>query len=369
MDSTWFLRQLERLPPAGGWEVRGEHGVRDLGGQVSRHGREFWTWAGLDRRSQGEGTLPGVLAECARWGLAHGEGWGGTLTQNRRQGWRVRMGGVFGRVAAGGKAEGGVAHCGLTRRSAEVSAVLQRDLHSVYRPGYEWRVAGGRRWSETGGQARPGGATETRGEAGAWGRAGTAGRWAPCQHPALQGPWEGGVQMPGQRQEREEVRNRGEGRLGKPPGHLPCRPSPDASLGCSLGLPGGWWGVPASSSSAVETGPRCAGAPSPAAQRDALVSDGVSSGFLCLSSAVEVGFMPSRSVPLHLEVRSPWRGTRLPSASRPAGATSREDSLSPPAVLGGVCPHQGRVVIPTGNLRRGRCGALQQHQNIGTFHC
>lgn len=92
------------------------------------------------------------------------------------------------------------------------------------------------------GQARPGGATETWGEAGAWeGPGAPVGGGPRVSTQPCRGRGEGGVQMPGQRQRKGGSQKSGWGRLGKPPGDLPCGPA-DASLGCSLGLPGGGGG-------------------------------------------------------------------------------------------------------------------------------
>ena len=48
-------------------------------------------------RSQGEGApYPGVLAECARWGLAPGEGWALGLAPTAHRGSRRGRAGAFG---------------------------------------------------------------------------------------------------------------------------------------------------------------------------------------------------------------------------------------------------------------------------------
>lgn len=167
------------------------------------------------------------------------------------------------------------------------------------------------------GQARPGGATETWGEAGAWeGPGAPVGGGPRVSTQPCRGRGEGGVQMPGQRQRKGGSQKSGWGRLGKPPGDLPCGPA-DASLGCSLGLPGGWWGVPASSSSAVETGQVCL--VPPRQQRRGPCSSVTVCPAASVSFQCSGGWLKSQvpctleSVPLHLEMRSPWRGTRLPS--------------------------------------------------------
>lgn len=190
-------------------------------------------------------------------------------------------------------------------------------------------------------------------EAGAWEGAGApCGRWArvstqPCR--GIQGRV--GCRCPARGREREEVRNRGGAGWGSLQGTCPVGQRTPPRL-----FPGAawrWWGCPASSSSAQWRRDRCARCTKPAGA-------GPCSSVMACFQAASVSFQCSEvdctleSVPLHLEMRSPWRAHVCLPASRPAGATSREDS-PPPARglgLGGVCPHQGQGCDTDGNLRR-----------------
>lgn len=159
------------------------------------------------------------------------------------------------------------------------------------------------------------------------------GRWAPCQHPALQGPWGGWGADARPEAEKGRKSEIGVGQAGE----ASRAPALWASGRLPGLFPGAAWRVVGGASLLLVScgdGTGVPGAPSPAAQRALLVSDGVSSGFCVF--------------PVQWRLTVPWslspctwkcavRGGAhvcLP-ASRPAGATSREDSLSPPAVRAG----------------------------------
>lgn len=213
------------------------------------------------------------------------------------------------------------------------------------------------------GQARPGGATETRGEAGAWEGAGAPVGGGPCQHPALQGRGEGGCRCPA-RAEKGRKSEIGVGQAGEA-SRAPALWTADLP-GLFLGLPGGWWGCQPPPRQLWRRD-RCAPVP-PRQQRrgpcsSVMVFPAASVSFQCSGLTVPWSLSPCT-----------WKcavcgGAHvcLP-ASRPAGATSRKTvSLRPRCGLGGVCPHQGRAVIPTETFGGNAAELFSSIRTLGHF--
>lgn len=209
--------------------------------------------------------------QCVCWGLAHGEAWGLGPAPAARGGSRwaelARSGRRFRKSGGLGGGRRGARSCATAGRprSAEGSWCGPEDLHFACWPGCAWRVAGGARRRSENGRARPAQVLLLRlREKLAPRKSGSpCGRRAPCQHPALQGPWRGWGADAGPEAERGRKSEIGWGRLGEPPGDLPCRPA-DTSVGS---VPGAAWG----------------GCQPPPAQpwRALLLSDGISRG-LCV---------------------------------------------------------------------------------------
>lgn len=254
-----------------------------------------------------------MLAECARWGLAHGEGWGSTHSPQGKpeEAELARSDGRFWESGGFGGEGGGR---GLLRRLLCSRGPALRVLAPAMSGEWQEERGGGQR---TGG---PGPARWCHRDLGrSWSLGRTrrpCGRWAPCQHPALQGPWGGWGADARPEAEKGRKSEIGVGQAGE----ASRGPALWAS-GCLPGLlPGaawGWWGVPASSSSAVETGQVCL--VPPRQQRRGPCSSVTVCPAASVSFQCSGGWLKSQvpctleSVPLHLEMRSPWRGTRLPS--------------------------------------------------------
>lgn len=223
-------------------------------------------------RSQGEGApCLGVLAECVCSGLAHGEGWGlGPAPTARGGSWwaeLARSGRRFrerGRLGGGRRGARSCTTAGRPR-SAEGSWCGPADLHFACWPGCEWQVAGGARRRSENGRARPAQVLLLRlREKLAPRKSGSpCGRWAPCQHPALQGPWRGwgaGAGPEAERGRKSEIGVAEAGRASRGPALQASR----HLLGlCSWGCLGGCQPPPARPWRAL------------------LLSDGISSG-LCI---------------------------------------------------------------------------------------